>query len=75
MQVLETVRPLISGYHRDFQDTKRPLMTGMDVTLSALRVNALTVARVEVDEERCVASFTPEVFATDRVMDLSLIHI
>ena len=70
VNVLELVRPLISGYHRDFQDTKKPLMVGVELALAMLRVNALTMARVEVDAERCVKEFSPEVFATDRVMKL-----
>jgi argininosuccinate lyase len=68
VQVMEQVRPLISGYHRDFQETKRPLMTGFQITEQALRVCGLGVSRLGVDRERCIAAFTPEVFATDRVL-------
>jgi len=70
VQTLEITRPLISGYHRDFQETKRPLMTGVETTLGALKVCAPCIAGLEVDRERCIASFSREVFATDRVMDL-----
>ena len=70
VQVLEIVRPLISGYHRDFQDTKKPLMTGVEAAHSTLQVCALTMSKIEVDVERCIAVFTPEVFSTDRVMEL-----
>jgi len=69
--VLETVRPLISGYHRDFQDTKKPFMNGVETTLATLRVNTLTLAKVEVDAARCVEAFSPDVFATDRVLKLA----
>ena len=41
LQVMEIIRPLISGYHRDFQETKRPLMTGMEITQAALQVCGL----------------------------------
>ena len=70
MQVLDITRPLISGYHRDFQETKKPLMTGLEITDSALRVCSLGMGKVEVDAERCVEAFTPEVFATDRVLEM-----
>ena len=70
VRVLEIIRPLISGYHRDFQETKRPLMNGLETTHSTLRVCALVLSKMEVDEKRCIASFTPEVFATDRVLEL-----
>ena len=70
VQALEIVRPLISGYHRDFQDTKKPLMVGVELALASLRVNARTMAKVEVDAEQCANAFTPEVFATDRVLEM-----
>jgi argininosuccinate lyase len=69
-EVLELVRPLISGYHRDFQLTKKPLMSGIAATLAMLRVNALTVAGLKVNEEACIAAFDVDCFATDRVMKL-----
>lgn len=70
MQVMEQVRPLISGYHQDFQETKRPLMAGMEITEQALRVCGLGVSRLNVNRERCIAAFTTDVFATDRVLQL-----
>jgi argininosuccinate lyase len=70
MQVMEQSRALISGYHRDFQETKRPLMTGVEQTNAALIVCALAVGKLTCDEARCAAAFTRDVFATDRVLDL-----
>jgi len=70
VQVLDLTRPLISGYHRDFQETKRPLMTGFDITLGALNVCGLCVGGLKVNAEQCMKAFTSEVFATDRVLEL-----
>jgi len=70
VQVLEITRPLISGYHRDFQETKRPLMTGVETVLGALRVCAPCVAGLQVNPDRSIAAFSNEVFATDRVLEL-----
>ena len=70
VQVLEITRPLISGYHRDFQETKRPLMTGIETTLGALNVCGLCVGVLKVNADQCVKAFTSEVFATDRVLEL-----
>jgi len=71
MEILETIRPLISGYHRDFQITKGPMMRGVRITLNMLKVNNLCIPEIEVDREACIRSFTPELFATDRVLDLA----
>lgn len=70
MAVLDLTRPLISGYHRDFQETKPPLMAGVETTRATLKVLALCMAGLGVNRERCIAAFSGEVFATDRVLDL-----
>lgn len=69
-ETLEIVRPLISGYHRDFQLTKGALMRGVEATLGCLRVNRVCMAGVAVDADACVKSFSRELFATDHVLDL-----
>ncbi len=69
-QVLEQARPLISGYHRDFQETKRPLIAGVTQTRASLAVCRLGVSQLGCDEARCLAGFTREVFATDRALEL-----
>ena len=69
-QVMDQSRALISGYHRDFQETKRPLIVGFDQTNAALVVCNVAAGKLTCDEDRCVAAFTKDVFATDRVLDL-----
>ena len=70
VETLDLVRPLISGYHRDFQMTKGPMMRGVETTLSILRVNRVCIEKLQVNRQVCIDSFTPELFATDRVLDL-----
>lgn len=69
-RVLEIIRGLISGYNRDHQHTKEPLLKSLPLVADALAVCDLTFQRMRVNEERCVAAFTPEVFATDRALEL-----
>ena len=69
-QVLEIIRGLPSGYNRDFQETKRPLMQGFEITLASLAVFRTVFAEIEVNKAQCVGSFTAELFATDKVLDL-----
>lgn len=70
LQVLEITRALPSGYNRDFQETKRPFMQGFELASTSLTVFNLIMADLAVDEIRCLASFTPELFATDEVLNL-----
>ena len=69
-QVLELIRALPSGYNRDFQETKRPLMQGFDLTLMSLNVFATIFSELQVNEAQCRGSFTSELFATDKVLSL-----
>jgi argininosuccinate lyase len=69
-QVENTVGNLLSGYNRDVQLTKGPTMKGLEVTLESLAVAALVFERLGVNEERCAAGLTDEVYATERVYEL-----
>lgn len=71
MQVMEISRGLPSGYNRDFQETKEPLTSSFEITQQSLEVVALIMAKVTVDEEKCLAGFSPEVFATDHALALA----
>ena len=70
IQVLEIVRGLPSGYNRDFQETKRPLMQGFETTWQSLKVFAQVFSGLQVQRERCIQAFSSELFATDKVLDL-----
>lgn len=67
-QVLEINRGLPSGYNRDFQETKRPLMHGFELTFVSLNVFTQIFSEIEVNKNRCLESFSSEVFATDKVL-------
>lgn len=61
---------LMSGYNRDIQLTKEPLMKGLDVTADCLEVTTLVLDGLAFDRARCAAALTPEMFATERVHEL-----
>ncbi|MFC2049320.1 argininosuccinate lyase [Chlamydiota bacterium] len=69
-QVLEIVRTLPSGYNRDFQETKRPLMQGFEATCLSLKVLSQIIPELEVRQKQCTEAFTSELFATDQVLKL-----
>lgn len=70
MQTLVVTRALPSGYNRDFQETKRPLMNGFKTTIDSLIVCNLTIKKMSVNADRCIAACTQELFATDKVLEL-----
>jgi len=69
-EVAAILRALPSGYNRDFQETKGPFMRGVEATLGSLRIMTITFERLEVVEENLRKGFIPEIFATDRALEL-----
>ena len=68
--VAEIVRAAPSGYNRDLQEAKAPFMEGLELTVSSLRVMTPLMAGLKVDRAVLRGAFTPEVFATDRALEL-----
>ncbi|HEX6105041.1 MAG TPA: lyase family protein [Gemmatimonadales bacterium] len=66
--VLQIKGKLSSGYHRDFQLLKEPLMRGLERAELVLETVAAAVPRLEVDRERCAAGLDAGALATDEVM-------
>lgn len=64
------MKSMASGYNRDLQETKEPLMKGFDTTRSTLRIMTGLIRGISVREESLLAGFTPEVYATDWALDL-----
>jgi len=71
LQVKETVRGLPSGYQRDLQETKEPLMRGVEITRGSLRAMSRIIAGLEVDADALRGAFRPEVFAADEALRLT----
>jgi len=68
--VADMVRAAPSGYNRDLQEAKGLLMECFWIVRSSLRVLARFVPQIEVNKEALLAGFTPDVFATDRALEL-----
>ena len=68
--VLDIVRSAPSGYNRDLQDAKEPFMEGLAMTRATLRILAPLIAGLGVNREKLLEAFTPDVFATDRALEL-----
>jgi argininosuccinate lyase len=70
VQVKGVVRSLPSGYNRDFQETKGPFLRGLAIGLSSVRVADRVMKSLGVNEEALLAGFIPEIYATDRALEL-----
>ena len=68
---VQTIVALPSGYHRDLQLTKAPLMRALDETLATLALVPRLVDALRFDRARMAAAISPETFATDRAVELT----
>jgi len=68
--VAEMVRGAPSGYNRDLQEAKGLLMEGFWTARFSLRVLARMVPDIKVNTQALLAGFSPDVFATDKALEL-----
>lgn len=68
-RVKEIIKGLPSGYNRDFQDTKEPLIEGFRTTEELLLIMKEMIDKLEVHKDNLIKACTPELYATDRVME------
>ncbi len=71
LQVVETIKGLSSGYHRDLQLTKEPLFRGFEKTIESTRIMGLILNHLQVDKERCQKACSKDIYAADRVHELA----
>ncbi|MBI4085943.1 MAG: argininosuccinate lyase [Candidatus Liptonbacteria bacterium] len=62
-QVKDTSKNLISGYNRDTQLTKEPLIKGLGIARRSLEVCALVMSRIKPNRQTLMKSLSPEFFA------------
>ncbi len=67
VEVMAVAGRLPSGYHRDLQLTKGPLMRGLEIVEEMLAMVASAVPRLGVDRDVCRAAVTGDLLATDEV--------
>jgi argininosuccinate lyase len=68
-QLCATGVNLISGYHRDFQITKKSLMEAFARAERLFRVAEQSLSGTEFNRDNCRQSLTPELFATHRALE------
>ncbi len=66
-QVKSITTGLLSGYNRDMQETKEPLMRSFSIVEDTLDVLSIVLQNIRFNEERITALLSPGLFATDLV--------
>lgn len=68
-QVMSTVKDLPSGYSRDLQETKEPLIKSLNIVDSCLEVFIPLIKGLKANENKLTDAFTSQVFAVDEALE------
>jgi len=69
-QIKSMMSNLISGYHRDFQFFKEPVVKSIEIVQNSLDIMILVFSNLKFDKEKCKEAITEEVLATEKVYKL-----
>lgn len=61
---------LISGYNRDVQLTKEPIMKGFEITKDSMDMIIIVIKNLQVKKDQCKKAMTEELYATEETYDL-----
>jgi argininosuccinate lyase len=71
-QIVSLNANLISGYNRDYQESKKPFMESTEITLQSIQAAKILVQNLTPDEEALKKAMTEELFATEEALNLVL---
>lgn len=69
-QVQSIVGALPSGYSRDLQLTKKPVMQGLELALATLELLVEVSSQLQVNEQKLNQAMSADLFATENVYEL-----
>lgn len=69
-KVKSIIGNLISGYNRDMQLTKEPLMNSLEILNDSLTVISLIIVNMKINKEKCETAITKEMYATQETYKL-----
>jgi argininosuccinate lyase len=68
---IQSVLSLPSGYQRDLQLTKAPVIRGLQIACQSLSIVPALIGGLEFNREKMREAITPEMFATDIALEMS----
>jgi len=70
LQVKNLTANLISGYHRDIQLSKEPILKSIEITADCLNIMAVLIPGIKVNAKNAAGQMTDELFATEKAYKL-----
>lgn len=69
-QIKNLIANLPSGYNRDLQLTKEPLIKGIETTKDCLEIMDLVISKLKMNKKNCKKAMTNDLYATKKVYEL-----
>ncbi len=69
-QIMSLSSNLISGYNRDFQDSKKPFFESLDIAHDSIQAATLLITNLIPNRPKLESALTPEIFATHQALKL-----
>ncbi|MBN1385560.1 argininosuccinate lyase [Candidatus Woesearchaeota archaeon] len=69
-KVKSIIGNLISGYNRDMQLTKGPLIDSLEILIDSLTIISLVIVNMKINKEKCEKAITKEMYATQEAYKL-----
>lgn len=70
VQIVSLSSNLISGYNRDLQDSKKPLIESLETTLDSIKVTRMLLENLTPNEKELKESMTEELYAAEKAYKL-----
>lgn len=70
LQTQNIIGGLPSGYSRDLQLTKKPIIKGLELALDTLELLKIIVPQLKINKQKLDQAMSPDLFATEQVYDL-----
>jgi argininosuccinate lyase len=69
-KVKSLIANLMSGYNRDIQLSKEPLIKSIEMTKDCLKMICLVVSKIKINKKECKEAITEELLATEEAYRL-----
>lgn len=70
IQLVSLSSNLPSGYNRDLQDSKKPLMESLELTKDCIKAANILINNLEPQKKKLKKALTPEIFATHKALEM-----
>lgn len=70
VQLVSLSSNLVSGYNRDVQDSKKPLIESFEITLSSIEITKILLENLTPNKKELQEALSDELFATAKALEL-----